>query len=292
MLARGMIVLCVLAAGCAASHDPVDRRVPLESFCGAFFDALCEPLAACDCGERAVALCRAEGVELCRGFPSDAMVAAIAEGRLRYDGAAARALLETMESRARTCESFTDAIDWRVRDLLGFGGIFEGSVAAGEPCAVLGFELISECALGSCTAIGGTYVCRSAVGPGERCDSTHHCANLDAPLSLELGIEQLSLRCAFEDDRGGICSARVPEGGACSLDADCESGVCEGTCRARELDAPCLSSRECASGYCSSESRTCRPGDAPVGASCDQPRACASDVCLGGTCLPAGCATF
>lgn len=298
MSTRGMLPLTcfVLAAlglaGCLARHDAADEDLPLEAFCGAFFDALCEPLEACGCGPAAVALCRAEEAALCRNFPSDALVEAIDLGRLHYDEVAARRLLQAMAERATSCVSFTEAIDWKVRDLFGFGGVFEGRVRTGEACSVLGFELISECEFGSCTAIGGEYACRSAVGRGERCDGLHHCANLDAPLTLELGIEHLSLRCIAQDEDGGICTARGPEGGECTSDADCEHGACEGRCRARELGEPCRIARHCASGHCDAESRTCQPGDAPVGASCADHRECASDLCVAGTCLPAGCATF
>lgn len=290
MVPRGIVLVLLTGslAGCVASHEPAGEPVALPRFCAAFFDALCEPLARCECGDVAVARCRAEERALCRGFPSPAMVSAIDAGRLPYDGHAARALLDAMASRGATCASFAEAIDWRVRDLLSVGGVFEGTVGAGEPCAVLGFELISECALGSCTAIDGAYVCRTAVGPGERCDATHQCADLDAPLTVELGVEGLSLRC-----RAGVCRARTAEGVACTIDADCESDLCEGSvCRSRALDEGCLSSRECESGHCSAATRTCRPGDAPVGASCDEPAECASRVCVAGACLPAGCETF
>lgn len=283
------VILGVTLAGCAVSHVERDP-LPLEHFCVGFFDALCEPLADCGCGEEAIARCRGQEAELCRGFPSAALVAAVEGGRLRYDAAGAAALVGAMRGRSAGCRSFVEALDWRVRDLFDVGGVFEGTLGAGESCGVLGFELLSECREGSCGALDGQYVCRRAVGIGERCDALHQCADLDATLSLELGIERLSLRC--DDPVEGSCLARMPEGGACAVDADCEQGMCDGICRARRIGEACRLSRECESGHCSVERRICVAGDAPAGAPCDADEACASQVCLGGACLPTGCGTF
>jgi hypothetical protein len=291
-IVRWLLVGCLLVmAGCANRHGVDGAPIPLETFCGAFFDAMCEPLAQCECGDTAIAICRGEEAALCRGFPSAEMASAVDEGRLRYDGVAARALIDTMERRATTCTSFVDALDWQVRDLLSVGGVFEGTVTAGGTCAVLGFELISECALGSCALVEGAHVCRSAVGPGAPCDATHQCADLEARLTIELGIERLSLRCGATEGEG-TCEARLPDGAACAGDAECESNLCEGICRSRELGERCRISRECTSGYCSVTTLACTPGDAPEGASCDAAAACASHVCIGGFCIPAGCGTF
>lgn len=288
-----VVVLSVLASisvsGCAESHERTDGPIPLEHFCAAFFDAMCEPLAECGCSASAVALCRQREVELCAGFPSAALVDAVAHGRMRYDAQAARALIDRMRARSDVCESFADAVDWRVRDLFDIGGVFAGSLGAGERCSVLGFELLSECARGSCTPIDGTYVCRTAVGPGAPCDATHQCADLDVPVTMDIAVDRLSLRCG-ED---GTCAPRIADGGRCMRSADCESGLCEeGVCRSRVLGETCSSSRECASGYCSATERRCASGDAPAGAACESPAACASHVCVAGTCLPSGCGTF
>ena len=291
MVPRGIVLCLLMMTGCTARHPVDGEPVPLERFCGAFFDAMCEPLAQCECGDTAEAICRLEEAELCRGFPSAAMVSAVEGGHLRYDGDAARALIDTMARRGASCASFVDAIDWSVRDLLSVGGVFEGTVGAGAPCAVLGFELISECALGSCALIEGAHVCRSAVGPGAPCDGTHQCADLDARLTIDLGRERLSLRCVPSEE-GGTCQARLPQGATCATDADCESNLCEGTCRSLALGESCRSSRECGSGYCSVTTLACAPGDALDGARCDDPAACASHVCIAGACLPAGCGTF
>ncbi len=280
-----------LLSSCVESHVQTDP-LPLERFCDAFFEAMCAPLAECECGDAAVALCRLEERELCDGFPSAAMARAVAEGRLLYDGAAAAALVMRMQGRAAECESFADAIDWRVRDLFSIGGVFTGTVAAGEECEVLGFELISECALGSCAPVGGSMLCRTSVSVTERCDETHQCADLDAAITIDLGIDRLALRCVGEDG-AATCAPRVADGGECAAGSDCESGLClELRCATRAEGEPCATSRECATGYCDSTSRLCAPGDRPQGAPCDDRAACASHVCVGGLCLPAGCGTF
>lgn len=275
------------ASGCGvASHSRSDP-VPFERFCQELFDAVCEPLAACECGDAALSRCRMTERELCLGFPSPALVRAVEEGRLRYDGDAAAALLARLRDRSGACASFADAVDWRVRDLFSIGGVFEGTVHAGEPCEVLGFELISECALGSCAPVGDGRLCRAVVGEGASCDALHQCADLDAPVSTDTGIEQLSLRCEL-----GTCVRRLADGAPCERDGECESTRCrDGRCRASALGEPCDASRQCASGYCDG-SRRCAPSDAPIGASCDMPAACASRVCVAGVCLPAACGTF
>lgn len=284
----------MLASGCVASHPAADP-LPLLDFCSAFFDAMCDPLAECACGDPAEAICRAQESELCAGFPSDAMVRAIEEGRLIYDATEAAALIERMRDRGARCESFVDSLDWRVRDLFTIGGVFEGTVAAGEPCAVLGFELISECALGSCAPSEAGHVCRTVVGAGERCDATHQCADLSAQLTIDFGIDRLSLRCVPDapDGTAGTCLPRVADGGACQSGAECESGLClDLRCRSRDEGEACVTSRECATGYCSARDGACAPSDAPEGASCDDPAACASHVCVAGVCLADGCGTF
>ncbi len=286
MLRRTASVAILLAAaltGCVQSHAPSES---LARFCDELFDAMCDPLAECACGARAEALCRARGEELCAGYPSEALLRSIEEGRLVYDEGAAAALLERMRARGEVCESFLDAVDWRVRDLFTAGGVFSGTVPAGEPCDVLGFELISECALGSCASIDGASVCRTSVGAGEACDATHRCADLDAPVTDLVRVEDLSQRCVY-----GWCVERVAGGGACATSADCASGLClDARCVSRASGEACESSRECASGWCSAGA--CAEGGSPNGSACDEAAACASRACVAGECLPAGCSTF
>ncbi len=285
---------CLFALGCSASHSTGDA-VPLSAFCDAFFDAMCEPLTRCDCGDTAEAMCRAQQADLCPTFPSSAMTRAVDEGRLHYDADAAAALVARTRARAAHCQSFVDSLDWQVADLFTVGGVFEGTVPAGGACSVLGFELISECRLGSCAPNGGGYGCRAAVGVGDACDDTHQCADLDARLTTDFGIDRLALRCVPASDAGteGVCRRRLGDGEACASDTDCESNLCQDQhCRSRPNGESCVTSRECASGYCSADGSRCAPGMAPDGASCDDPAACASHVCVGNTCLPAGCGTF
>jgi hypothetical protein len=253
----------VWVAGCVDSHVQTDP-VPLTRFCDEFFEALCAPLEACGCGELAIAACLEDQRDYCAGFPSPALVSSIEAGRLRYDGAVAAELFRVMSERG--CEGFFTAIDWRVE--------------AGQACAIVGFELITECALGSCTS----GVCQTVVGAGQTCDVIHICADLDAELRADLGAQDLSMRCA-----DGTCVPKVELGGACAADADCAVGACEGTCAVKADGAACALSRECASGHCDG---VCLPGDAPDGSACEAATACASGVCSRGACAPAGCGTF
>lgn len=288
------LVVALGAVGCLDSHEPTDP-VPFASFCDDFFDALCGPIEACGCAESSVLACRAEQRALCAGVPSAALLASVEAGRVRYDAERAAELLARMRARESSCQGFVDALDWSVRDLLSLGGVFEGTVEAGGACEPLGFELISECRLGGCAPVGDAHVCLGAVGAGERCDAVHTCADLDGRLTFERGIDRLTLRCVPDapDAEVGTCVAWVDEGGACEGDAACWSGVCRGgRCAVRADDEPCSLARECASGNCHPSEHVCRPGDAPEGAPCADAAACASHVCLDGTCAPAGCGTF
>jgi hypothetical protein len=282
------------ASGCLLeSHVPTDP-ILLEGFCDAFFDALCEPIEACACGP-AVAACRAEQRDLCSSFPSAALVGAVDVGAVRYDAAAASALVRRTRARAESCEGFVDSLGWRVRDLFALGGVFEGTRAAGEGCDSLGFELVSECALGSCAPVPDGHVCRANVGEGARCDATHQCVDLDALLTVDIGIERLALRC-LPDAPGaetGTCARWVDDGGSCGSDDECWSGRCDGSrCASVSIGAACTSSRECASSYCSPSDRVCAAGDAALGEPCDDNSACTSHVCIAGACMAPGCGTF
>lgn len=282
----------LLTSGCLVeSHTPEDP-VPIEAFCDVFFDALCEPIEACGCGAIAIESCRQEQRELCSGFPSAALRGAVDEGRVIYDPVAASTLAERL--RGRGCDAFVSTLDWRVRDLFDLGGTFVGTRGAGDACEVLGFELIGECALGSCASFAEGPICRASVGEGGRCDRTHQCVHLDGELTAESGIDRLVLRCV-PDAPGveeGTCRAWLGEGEVCETDAACWTGRCASErCEAQVMGGDCVTSRECATGlYCAD--RVCTTAGAPEGASCDVDAACASRVCLGGVCLAAGCGTF
>ena len=282
----------LLTSGClATSHSPGDP-VPLEAFCEAFFDALCGPIETCGCSEAAAESCRSEQRELCRGFPSDALVAAVAEDRVLYDPVAASVL--TQRLRSRGCEGFVESLEWQVRDLFDLGGTFHGTRGAGEPCEVLGFELISECELGSCASVAGGAICRTSVGGGERCDRTHQCVDLEGTLTSATGIGGLVLRCV-EDSPGaesGVCSRYLTEGEPCETDAACWNGRCvDMRCEARPLGAECVTSRDCATGlYC--RERACAVAGAPDGRSCESDAACASQFCIADVCEASWCGAF
>ncbi|MCA9608185.1 MAG: hypothetical protein KC619_21395 [Myxococcales bacterium] len=289
--AIGCALLGVLASGCLSeSHQPSDP-VALDHFCGSFFDAVCGPLEGCGCGAATVNDCRAEEARLCAGFPSPALVRAVEEGRVIYDPVVAASLLDRL--RARGCEGFVATLGWRVEDLFDLGGTFVGTGAAGATCEPLGFELISECAVGTCAPSSGGDTCRTSVDEGAACDRDHQCVDLDAPLENGVAIERLVLRC--EPDAGGdngVCRTWVPEGGACASAGECWTSRCEvDRCVTGAPGDACLSNRECPAGhYCSG--LVCVAGERPDGDACDDAAACASRVCVGGICRPAGCDVF
>jgi len=283
-----------MLGGCLLESHPVTDPLPLTSFCGAFFDAICEPLETCDCPDAALRACRAEEASLCPGFPSAALARAVEAGTVRYDGEAASALVRRMRARADGCQGFVSALDWQVRDLFALGGVFEGTLDAGEVCEPLGFELVSECRLGACAPTADGPLCRVSVPEGARCDRLHQCVDLDGALTPERGIERLALRCASDTPGSdeGTCVRWIDLGGPCDASAECWSSRCEmGRCVAGADGAACLGGRDCDSGHCDSSGR-CAPANAPVGAACATDAACASYVCVDGSCLDAACGVF
>lgn len=284
-------LLALAVTGCLAeSHVPSDPDgpIPLDGFCEAFVAALCEPLASCDCSETAVAACRQERGVLCVGFPSPALSSAVESGRLRYDGEEGRALVTRMQERGLACEDFVAALEWRVGDLLSLGGVFNGQLAAGDPCTSMGFELISECNAGTCAPLDGEMTCIGAVDAGERCDRLHYCADLAGPLTAERGIERLTLRCVEADGR---CAGWADAGEPCETDGACWTSRCvEGRCASLEDGAACFSSRECGSAHC--EEGVCAPGGRAAGEPCGAASACLSRTCVADRCEPSGCGTF
>ena len=92
----------LLLCGCLAQSHVLTDPVPLDGFCDAFFDAICGPIEECGCGAAALADCRQQQRDLCATFPTDALRAAVEEGRLGYDPVEATALARRM--RERGCE--------------------------------------------------------------------------------------------------------------------------------------------------------------------------------------------
>ncbi len=284
-------LVAAVASGCLPpSHQPTDP-VALDRFCGSFFDAVCGPLEGCGCGDAVVADCRAEERRLCAGFPSSALVAAVDEGRVVYDAEVAAALLARLSGRG--CDGFVATLGWRTEDLFDLGGTFVGTGAAGAACVPLGFELIGECATGTCLPTGDGHVCRASVDEGATCDRAHQCVDLDAELVTGGAIDRLVLRCETESGSDvGVCRSWIAEGEPCAANAECWTSRCDGeVCVTGAPGGDCLSTRECPLGhYCSS--LRCVPGERPDGEPCDDANACASRVCVAGLCRPAGCDVF
>jgi len=280
------VIVGLLAGGCLSERHDVDEPTALPNFCDSFFDALCGPLEGCGCGARTVAECRDEQRRICGDYPVPALESAVEDGRVIYAEAAAAALLERLGGRG--CDGFVASLDWRVRDLFDLGGAFTGTLPAGAACASLGFELISECEVGTCAPGAEGMACRALVGEGETCGPMRQCVDFDGALMTGGTIDRLTLRCG--DD--GACHAWVPEGGACAVDGECWTSACvDGQCAGALEGERCLSTRECAPGlYCTDFA--CVPAGAADGATCDDDAACASRICVGGACRPAGCDTF
>lgn len=286
------VIVGLFAGGCLSERHDIDAPTALPNFCDSFFDALCGPLEACGCGVRTVAECRDEERRICGDYPVPALEDAVEDGRVVYDEEAAAALLERLG--ARGCDGFVTSLEWRVSDLFVLGGAFRGAQPAGAPCASLGFELISECHDGTCVPGGDGQICRALAGEGEACGPMRQCVDFDGALMTGGTIDRLTLRCEPDAPGSdeGTCRAWVPEGGDCSVDGECWTSHCvDDRCVGMAEGEPCLSTRECAASLYCADFR-CAPAGAPVDAPCGDDAACASRVCVGGVCRPAGCDTF
>jgi len=286
------VIVGLLAGGCLAERHDVDEPAALANFCDSFFDALCGPLEECGCGTRTAAECRDEQRRICGDYPLPALEAAVEAGRVVYDEEAAASLLDRLA--ARGCDGFVTSLDWRVRDLFHLGGAFTGRQPAGAACASLGFELISECELGTCVPGGEGQICRALVGEGGACGPMRQCVDFDGRLMTGGTIDRLTLRCEPDSPGSdeGTCREWVAEGGDCFVDGECWTSHCvEDRCVGMGEGEACLSTRECSDGlYCADF--VCAPAGAPDGAMCDDDAACASRVCVGNACRPVGCDTF
>ncbi len=156
--------------------------------------------------------------------------AAVASGRVKYDGASARACFDSyMQSR---CTVLPDPSQEDCQRM------FVGQVADGQPC-----QDYFECASETCARVAATC--------------------------------------------GGVCTARVAEGGAVSSGSECALGlkVIDGTCqRPRAQEEACTIQSDCASGTFCSPRRRCqalRLG----GELCDATLPCGNFyACVGGKC--------
>ncbi|MCI0571427.1 MAG: DUF4382 domain-containing protein [Myxococcaceae bacterium] len=136
------------------------------------------------------------------------------------------------------------------------------------------------------------------------CETTHVLLDFDAERSIfahPTGAETWILRPVIHmkktesestgcTDDGDVTPPPQPPGGAgdaCTMPADCLSGVCaEGMCAPGAPGAPCSENNDCASGTCTSEG-TCGNGPAVgAGESCNAPTGCLSGSCTNNVCDP------
>lgn len=289
-------------AGCGSGGGPL----PFSQF---------EPAAA-------TAICHVE--VLCRAYPDQATCMAsaypqphfyetmgqdIASGKVIYDGAAARACIDTINEISSCARSTLAAIDLNPTCNKVFTGavtaggacFFNEECVGGGTCMIAGSCSSGQCCVGACgppkvivplggdcsssgtscatgtvcvsDAISGARSCQKPVVAGGTCTSSSVCA--------------AGLYC----DMGSTCQPLVPTGGACdpamveSVDCDNSSDHCSNStslCTPRlPIGSPCVTTANLCVSYaaCDQASGTCvqRP---LVGAACSL----TGPSCLAGSC--------
>jgi hypothetical protein len=184
--------------------------------------------------------------------------AGVTAGRLKYDGAAAKACMDKMQGQCQAL--MQDA------PLSGPGceQVFKGLVANGGTC-----QADIECAVqGSLCAIAQnaqTGKCQPAPKEGEGCVN-YMCAE--------------GLMCGNVNNQP-VCVKLHADGDTCTISFDCMSGNCSsGKCASapRNLGDTCSFSIECNQSYCDQQTMKCTTPKAD-GAACAYPDECYSRQC-------------
>lgn len=279
-----------------ATLNPLPPRdyLPPNLFCRAFGHALCDGLEDCGCGE---------GRQACYEMIEDDCVGnwgimgpqarrAIGGDRLLYDGYAAFDFVMQIAEGAQACQSVLPSLGWNRRQLIGFDGVFSGTVPNGMPCE-LPFAPFraNECADGVCMLdASGKGSCVEAVDVGEACHAKTVCFEMDRPLELREFVDGTFFgRCAPLEGRPAVCQGYAKVGALCASDAACRSGRCEGKAcapRAQPGEA-CATHLECADGFC--DRGACRAANLAPGAVCAQHEQCASQACVDNRCAEPIC---
>ena len=208
---RAASLLVLLASGCGGGGGNGVVAVPFEQLSGAYAVVFChQAFTCCEGPERDTSVGRvdvATGVRDYRALsaanPPDSP-AAIAAGRIAYDGYRARLCLDAIA--ALPCEQW--GADQQLRRFPDCLYLYEGTIAPGGACAHT-----AECAEGTCGTGGVAGVCVANAKIGESCVS---------------GSCQPELSCA--SDASGfptVCAIPLPDGSGCSYDSDCASTFCE-----------------------------------------------------------------
>jgi hypothetical protein len=213
--------------------------IALGSFALPYARAVCGAQARCQTLSASVeGRCRAA---LAASLDAD-VHKALAAGRLRYDGGAARTCVDGLDSTRCLSRGPTDATQAACYRAL------QGTVAAGQPCSFL-----FECSAGLCV-------------PDSTCPAS--CPTL-APRG-----QPCSAQGPFCDERvglvciGGVCAPPGASGASCALQRDCQIGLlCAGSrcVSLHRAGEPCERDENCDAGTFCAE--TCQPR-LGAGASC------------------------
>lgn len=259
---------CLEGACVPSLAPPVGTTDDPSGFCQLWVDSFATYMESCGCGSEASARYRAANSCADEGFLV-AAAAAVELGYLRYDAAAAAALLARLEATDPLCveEPFRN-LRLDSLEVYSLAGTFSGTHALGEACSSpVSFKGgLNDCSEGVCASNGASAgVCIALVEVGQACDASGD-ENLLAS-SARLCHDRRAV-----DSDGEYASAF---NGVSCVEGVCEQGLADG--------APCSSDEVCDSGRCMGtatepEPRTCQPKAAP-GEACSSSRDCLTGAC-------------
>lgn len=285
-----------IVAACSPASD-VDRGEGSSqagmavSFCEDFFDAVCQQLWRCGCNERALEICEYQ-LESCseEGFFLS-LKEGIAKGWLRYDPAAADAVLARMTDAPEACDDQFVVLGFDSVSGHTFGGVFRGTLDAGSECepdrkAEPG---VSYCREGLLCLLASDQVhrCAPIAAPGEACpvvpeDPGSSCLErrpVDPDGTFTSAQSDLACVPDTAGSETGTCQRGAADGTHCAHHSQCDSGFCQVT-EGEEVQSTCA--RRAANG------RTCFEPNACDSGRCDfsmDPPTCAEPSPKGGDCL-------
>jgi hypothetical protein len=237
----GLVVLSLLALlitplGCA---DEGNGEIGYDDLLEAEIDALCDYFVECG---------YASSVELCidtwssiASFPAD-LGAAIDNGTVEYDAAAARACLDSL--RGASCTGFFDE---GFADDEACDRIFRGTIDDGNACWIG-----EQCISGRCNAIECMMAC---------CQGTCIAPPPEAAIGQDCTGGQDCVAGAYCDLDSGLCAADRTEGAACPAGYECGSGLdcIAAVCQLGLGEGEACLDFQCAAPFvCDVDSRTCQ----------------------------------
>jgi hypothetical protein len=210
------------------------------------YDELVEAQAAVIC-EYFVECGYATSTELCLdgwsriSTPSVDLDAAVDDGTVRYDAAAAGECLDAI--RAASCASFFEGFDEESCDR-----VFEGTIESGNPCWIDEQCISQSCEVDACAmaCCQGTCIAPPPdAGVGEGC----------------FGSGQDCVDGAYCDFETGLCAAEKAAGEACPGGYGCEGGLAciSGSCEVPPGEGEPCAELQCAAPFaCDIDSGTCQ----------------------------------